>query len=110
MLRPKLVCSTGRMERISEEDETLNIGAASSNLGSDPPTQRFAANHQVVTADLFGPNSLDDGPETRLESIVRVWNAPSVLRVQKIEGDGVDSARREPSSKPRHEITVLIGA
>jgi hypothetical protein len=110
MLRAKLVCSTGRMERISEEDETLNIGAASSNLGSDPATQRFAANHQVVTADLFGPNSLDDGPETCLERIVRVRNASALLRVQKIEPDDVDSARREPNRKSRYEITVLIGA
>jgi hypothetical protein len=33
-----------------------------------------------------------------------------LLHVQKIERDGANSARRELSSKPRHEITVLIGA
>ena len=60
MLRAKLVWSTRRMERIPEEDETFDVGAGGSNLGSDPPAQRFAANHRRAAANLFLPNCFDN--------------------------------------------------
>src|SRR5262249_2390037 len=109
MLRPKLVRPSRRMERIAEEDETLNAGAAGSNLGRDPPAQRFAANDQFTTADFLA-NSLKHCPVTRLEGSVLIRDAPALLRVQEIERDRAYSARREPARKTGHEITGLIGA
>src|ERR1700730_2974008 len=111
MLRTKLVCSTGGMKRIAEEDEAFDVGSAcGSNLGGDSSAQRFAANDQRAAADLFVPDSLDHGPKTRFEGLIRIRNAPALLRIQKIERDDVNSARCKPGRKSRHEITILIGA
>src|ERR1700732_4070540 len=111
MLRTKLVCATRGMKRIAEEDEPLGVRSArGSNLGGDSSAHRFAANDQRAAADLFVPNSLDHGPETHFEGLIRVRNAPGLLRVQKIEREDVMSARCKPARKSRHEITVLIGA
>jgi hypothetical protein len=82
MLRTKLVCSTGGTKRIAEEDEAFDVGSAcGSNLGGDSSAQRFAANDQRAAADLFVPNSLDHGPETRFESLIRVRNALALFRI-----------------------------
>src|SRR5262249_45998329 len=97
------------MEGISEEHEAANIGAGGRNLRGDPPAHRFAADYQCTAADLLVPNSLDDSPETCLEGIIRVRNAPALLRVRKIECDDVNSARCETGRQSRHEITSLIG-
>jgi hypothetical protein len=80
MLRTKLVCSTGGMKRIAEEDEAFDVGSAcGSNLGGDSSAQRFAANDQRAAADLFVPDSLDHGPKTRFEGLIRVRNPPTVF-------------------------------
>src|SRR3984893_14117136 len=111
MLRTKLVCSTRGMKRIAEEDEPFDVGSArGSNLGGDSAAHRFAANDQRAAADLFLPDSLDHDPETNVEGLIRVRNAPALLCVQKSERDDVNSARCEPGHKSRHEITTLIGA
>jgi hypothetical protein len=110
MLHAKQVQLARRMERIAEEDEAVYVGAGGHNLGGDSPAQGFAANYQRTTADLVLPNCLDDSPKTRLERIVRIRNAPALLRIEKIERDDVHSARCEPGGKSRHEITSLTGA
>src|ERR1035437_10386201 len=111
MLRTKLVYFAGRMQRIPKENQAVHIGdAGGSNLRSYSSAHRFAANDQCAVADLFVPNSLDHGPETRFEGLIRVRNASTQLRIQKIECDDVNSARCKPGRKSRHEITTLIGA
>src|SRR5450759_4262101 len=111
MLRTKLVYFAGRMQRIPKENQAVHIGdAGGSNLRSYSSAHRFATNDQCAVADLFVPNRLDQGSETRFEGLIRVRNAPALLCVQKIERDGVNPARCEPSCKSRHEITALIGA
>src|SRR5262249_52495871 len=102
MLRPMLVCFTWRMEGIAEEDEALNAGAGGSNLGRNPPAQRFAANYQFTTVDFLA-NSLEHGPVTRFEGGVWIGEAPVLLRIEKIERDCAYSARREPTRKTGHE-------
>src|SRR3982074_3544415 len=97
MLRTKLICSTRGMKRIAEEDEPFDLGSArGSHLGGDSSAHRFAANDQRASAGLFVANSRDRGPETHFEGLIRVRNAPALLRVEKIERDDVNPARREP--------------
>src|ERR1700720_4003882 len=111
MLRTQLVCAARGMKRIAEEDEPFDARSARGcNLGGDSSAHRFAANNQRAAAELFVPNSLDHGPETRFEGLIRVRNAPALLRIQKIERDDVNSAPCKPGRKSRHEFTILIGA
>src|SRR6516164_5778053 len=78
------------------------------NLGSDPPAHRLAADHQPVAAGNSSiASGVDHGPEACFQLGVGIGNAAAVLAIEKVEGDNVDSARRQLGGERHHKSAGL---
>src|SRR5690348_10786934 len=89
----------GRVQRIAEKNQPSKVaGAGRSNLRGDSPAHRFAADGQMTaTEPRLIANAGDHRLVASLQPAVRIGDAAPLLAVKKIEGDNVDSARRQRS-------------
>src|SRR5262249_10896220 len=102
------------MQRVTEEHKSRNaVEAGGRDLRGDAAAHRLAANHQfpmAVVVELSGTGGIDNRAIAAFQLVVPVGNAAALLGVHKVEGYGVESARRQAGGEAHHETAGLVGA
>src|SRR6266849_2100745 len=104
-----------RVQRVTEEYQSRDaLLACRRNLGSNASPHRLAADHQLsvtgVIVKFSAADGLNDGAIAAFQLIVPIGQPPALLRIDKVECYGVDTARGERSGKADHKAAGLVGA
>src|SRR6185369_7078019 len=99
----------GRMQRVAQKDQAGKFTRGRrSHLRGDSPAHRLAAYCHLVSSKLLvTAHCFDYRSVASFQFVIRIRRAAPELGVDKIESDGVDSARRKLVRIADHEIAAL---
>src|SRR6185436_20126450 len=105
MIRAKFLWLTRRVKRITKKhqafDPVITFGC---DLRSDSPTHGFSANEKIIPFELLMlARDIDHCSPTRFELWLWIWSASALFRIDKIEGQRIESALRQSRCKQSHE-------